>query len=199
MAKVVDISPHATQELVERLRAGDVRAVEELYDRYFRKLYLSAFAVLKDRFASEDIVQEVFVSLWQRREGLVLNRSFEAYLTRAVRNQVLNHIRLDKAQHVSLFERLEERIWGPADPENQLYVKELQLRVQGIVEQMPEKMRAVYQLSRVEGLSHKEIAERLNLSPKTVEAQIRNALIRLRESLGNILPLIILILGVTKK
>ena len=179
---------HNDKELLLTFKEGSEAAMRTIYHSYFKKLYLSAYSLLRDAQFCEDIVQEVFVSFWQKRETLEITHSLSAYLFTATRFQVLTYIRKGKANHITLFGQLEERIWGEhiwGEPlaENLLYQKELRARVAEIVESMPGKMREVYLLSRVHQLSHKEIAALLDISIRTVETQIRNALIRIRDSL----------------
>ncbi len=171
------------QELLLTFKEGSEAAMRTIYHSYFKKLYLSAYSLLRDAQFCEDIVQEVFVSFWQKRETLEITHSLSAYLFTATRFQVLTYIRKGKANHITLFGQLEERIWGEPIAENLLYQKELKAKVAGIVDSMPGKMREVYLLSRTHQLSHKEIAARLDISIKTVETQIRNALIRIRHCL----------------
>ena len=186
---------HIDQDLLLAFKEGSETAMSTIYHSYFKKLYLSAYRLLRDAHVCEDIVQEVFVSLWQKRETLEITHSLSGYLFTATRFQVLTYIRKGKANHTSLFEQLEERIWGEPTAENLLYQKELKARMDGIVESMPGKMREVYLLSRVHLLSHKEIATQLDISAKTVETQIRNALIRIRHFLGDLMPLLLLFLS----
>ncbi len=119
---------------------------------------------------------------------------FRSLSSKATRYRVLAYIRDGKVRSESLFERLEERIWGSLLPKIFYIKKEIKERVNDIVLSLLDKMRQVYLLSREEQLSHKEIAERLNIRVKTVEMQIRNALIRIRQSIGELMPLLLLLL-----
>ncbi len=182
---------HNEAESLARLRAGDAGALTDIYHAYWEKLFLAAYNMLKDREAAEDIVQDIFVSLWAKRESLEIHTALNAYLYSATRYQVFKVIREGK-KHVFVFENIEERIWGEGGAENRLYQKDLQEKVKEVVNGLPEKCREIYLLSREAQLSHKEIAERLGLSTKTVENQLTIALRRIRGSLGELLPLIVL-------
>lgn len=175
--------PVDEKELLSRLSSGDETALLSIYKQHWKRLFVSAFNVLKDRSACEDIVQEIFVHLWIRRESLDIKTSLSAYLYAATRYQVFRAIRTKPvAEH--LFENLEARFTTPS-PEDGLHLKELNRRITQIVDTLPDQCRLIFKMSREEQLSHKEIAERLNISPKTVENQIAIALKKLRFSLGD--------------
>jgi RNA polymerase sigma-70 factor (ECF subfamily) len=168
--------------LIALIQENDIVAFERIYNKYWSKLYLSAYNILRDRQVSEDITQEVLVNLWMKRANLQLT-SLNAYLYTAVRYQVFNIIRSGKVK-ADLFNRLEE-LFSKNGGEEILSEKEInRLLEQGIAE-LPEKCRQIFIMSRREHLSTKEIAERLEISPKTVENQLTIALNRLRKTLGD--------------
>lgn len=185
---------HNETESLARLRAGDAGALTDIYHAYWEGLFLAAYNLLKDREAAEDIVQDIFISLWLKRETLEIHTALGAYLYTATRYQVFKVIR-EGRKRVFVFDDIEERIWGEAGAENRLYQKDLQQKVKQVVEELPEKCKEIYLLSREAQLSHKEIAERLGLSTKTVENQLTIALKRIRGSLGDLLPLIVLFIA----
>lgn len=187
---------HAQQALVGRMRAGDAGAFTEIYEAFADPLITYAYNILADRDTCRDIIHDIFLSLWLNRESLTIETSLQGYLFTAARYQVLQVIRKEKVRE-SVFDQIELRIWGDAttDTENLLYQKELQARLAGIVDGLPEKAREVYRLSREQHLSYKEIAERLDISPNTVRNHLAAALKKIREHLGELLPLIILFLG----
>ncbi|MBO9573921.1 MAG: RNA polymerase sigma-70 factor, partial [Chitinophagaceae bacterium] len=180
--------------VLNQLKTGDPDALTTVFNRYWEKLFISAYNILKDKAAAEDIVQDIFLSLWIKRETLEIKSSLEAYLQRSVRYQVFHFIK-DRNVRDTVFKNIEERIWKQTITENSIYQKELQQRMNIIVDQLPDKCRQIYQLSREQNLSHKEIAERLDITTKTVENQITIAIRRIRASLGELLPLIALFLG----
>ena len=167
------------KDLLCCLAEGDQTALASIYHEYWQPLFISAYNILKDRKACEDIVQEIFLHLWLKRAHLQVRESLKVYLLAATRYQVFRHIR--KAAVRGEFELLEERL--TALPDDLLLLKDLVRMVDEVVAGLPQKCRIVYQLSREESLSHKEIADRLNISIKTVENQITIALRRLRHSL----------------
>jgi RNA polymerase sigma-70 factor (ECF subfamily) len=168
--------------LIALIQENDLVAFERIYNKYWSKLYLSAYNILRDRQVSEDITQEVLVNLWMKRANLQVT-SLNAYLYTSVRYQVFNIIRSGKVR-ADLFNHLEE-LFSNNGGEDILSEKDInRLLEQGIAE-LPEKCRQIFIMSRKEHLSTKEIAERLGIAPKTVENQLTVALNRLRKTLGD--------------
>ena len=177
--------------LLDRLIKGDEKALNEIYLIYWQELFLSAYNVLKDKAACEDIIQDLFLQLWQKRDTLRID-SLRAYLFTAVRYIVFRQIRTGKVRS-ELFDAIGERMdMIPADA--LLEEREMNLQVARAVAALPEKCREVYKLSREEELSHKEIASKLNISTKTVENQITIALKRVRSSLNTFVMLFYMLL-----
>ena len=172
-------------ELLSALASGHEEALKVIYREYWDRLFISAYNVLKDKEACEDIIQDIFIQLWQKRESLSITTSLQAYLFAATRYQVFHTIKRSSGRK-ELFEDLNERFSTDA-PDIPLYVKDIQEKINAAVEHLPEKCREIYKLSREQHLSYKEIAERLQISPKTVENQITIALKRLRIVLGDLL------------
>lgn len=168
--------------LIALIQENDIVAFERIYNKYWSKLYLSAYNILRDRQVSEDITQEVLVNLWMKRANLQLT-SLNAYLYTAVRYQVFNIIRSGKVR-ADLFNRLEE-LFSKNGGEEILSEKEINRLLEQGVAELPEKCRQIFIMSRREHLSTKEIAERLGVAPKTVENQLTIALNRLRKTLGD--------------
>lgn len=171
---------YSEKQLLQQLKKNDEHALTQLYKAHWQPLFLSAYNVLKDKKASEDIVQEIFLQLWLRRDTLDVRESLKAYLSTAVRYQVFHHIR--KASKNKLVLKNEEALFAES-PEEGLLRKDLCGQVHKVVEDLPERCRLIYRLSREEQLTHKEIAHRLNISIKTVENQLTIALRRVRHYL----------------
>ena len=174
-------------ELLERLRRGDTSAFDAIFRTWYGPLVGTAERMLRDRAVAEELVQDVMLELWRRRETLTSDGSAQAYLFQATRNRVLNHLR-----HLKIEQRSEPEVRGessstpPADAA--LAQEELGVAVQRAVQALPDRCREVFELSRVHGLKYAEIAHSLGISVKTVEAQMGKALRTLRERLAGWLP-----------
>ena len=186
-----EVQLFSDDRLIALIRENDLTAFEHIYNKYWSKLYLSAYNILRDRQVAEDITQEVLVNLWIKRTTLQIT-SLNAYLYTAVRYQVFNVLRSGKVK-AGLFNTLEE-LFSKNGGEEILSEKEInRLLEQGIAE-LPEKCRQIFIMSRKEHLSTKEIAERLGISPKTVENQLTIALNRLRKTLGDFVCMALIML-----
>lgn len=173
------------KDLLELLRENNTHALAAIYDRYWTKLYLQAYNVVRDRYISEDIVQEIIVQLWMKRTTLEI-KYLEAYLYTAVRYQVFKVIRSYK-----VIESLKaEEILSVNDADQMLMKKDMQNLLDEGISRLPVKCREVFQLSRKDHLSTKEIAVRLGIAPKTVENQLTIALKRLKSIISQLLFLI---------
>jgi len=170
-------------ELMKRLRSGDEAAFTEIYHRYWEQLLAIGFYHLRDKQSAEDIVHEVMLSLWKRKEELVI-RSPGAYLGTAIKFAVFKFIARDKRRRELLAGQPIQN--QHADLEEKLEARFLQEYMQGIVEELPEKAKIVFNYSRNEELSISEIAHKMDLSPKAVEYHMTKALRALRNSLGKI-------------
>ena len=170
------------ERLIALIQENNLAAFERIYNKYWSKLYLSAYNILRDRQVSEDVTQEVLVNLWMKRANLRLT-SLNAYLYTAVRYQVFNVIRSGKVR-ADLFNHLEE-LFSNNGGEDILSQKDINRLLEQGVAELPEKCRQIFIMSRKEHLTTKEIAERLGIAPKTVENQLTVALNRLRKTLGD--------------
>jgi len=183
-------------QLIDRLKLDDETALSAIYKRYWEVLYISAYHVLKDRQVCEDIIQELFIKLWNNRCSTCITVSLKAYLFASIRYEVYRQIRTG-AVRSDIYDDALQRIHTPAVYDNIEY-KELTARISSVVNTLPEKCREVYKLSREECLSHKEIASQLNISTKTVENHLTKALRQLRTSIGSTFLLQVLFLLIKK-
>lgn len=169
-------------ELISCLKRDDEGAMAVIYRKYWEPLYLSAYNVIKSKELCEDIVQELFIKLWNNRHAIEITVSLKAYLYASTRYEVYRQIRLGAVKD-DIYEGILERMHAP-DVHGSIEYAELVAQISSIINKLPEKCREVYNLSRQENLSHKQIAERLNISTKTVENHLTKALRLLRTSLG---------------
>jgi RNA polymerase sigma-70 factor (ECF subfamily) len=173
-------SKYTDDKLTELLRLKDHGAFTEIYDRYMALLYLHALKMVKDEHEAEDIIHELFISLWVNATEMTINITLSAYLYRAVKNKVLNVLAHQKIRETYL-ESLQEYIdAGNWNTDESVRARELTFQIEKEVALLPSKMRQIFELSRIAGLSHKQISEQLNISDKTVKKQINNALKILR-------------------
>ncbi len=175
-------SKYDDHQLLELLQSDDELALAAIYERYWSKLYLQSYNVVRDRYICEDIVQEIIVQLWTKRSVNKID-SLKAYLYSCVRYQIFKAVRSGKIT-VSL--ELEDSA-TVNDTDSLLMEKDLQKLLEEGVAELPSKCREIFKLSRREHLSTKEIAFRLGLSPKTVENQLTIALRRLRSAMHEVL------------
>lgn len=157
---------------------------EFFFKQYYSWLCNISFSIVKNHDAAEDIVQELFTSLWKNKDSLSVNGDIKHYLARAIKNRSLNYLR-DK-KHFKGIESIKGD-WELADNnvQKEMEYYELMDSVQKVISDLPEKCREVFMQSRYEKKSYKEIASHLNISEKTVENQISKALKVLREKLKN--------------
>lgn len=174
------------RELIQRLNNNDELALASIYNEYWEIMYLGAYNLVKNKQVSEDIVQDVFVNIWKKRGDLEIKVSLRSYLYTSTIYKTYDYFRKNKsAIRVDLLENFNERVQN-SNPETKLMDKELQDYLEAVINELPEKCRVVYNLSRNEQLSHKEIAGKLNISTRTVEGHITKALKVLRKSLSSI-------------
>ena len=169
-------------ELTALLKGGDKPAFNEIYDRYWPQLYLHVNRMLRDEEVAQDIVQDVFIWLFEKAEDLDINISLSGFLYVAVRNRVFNTIKRNKLKDNYLVEIAAFADNMVYDTDRHLHMQELTVVIEREINLMPLKMREIFNLSRKSHLSHKEIAAELGISEHTVSTQIQRALIRLRNN-----------------
>lgn len=184
---------YTDHDIAAALRNGDERIFEEVFHHYYSALCRYARSLLHDSEGAEEVVQQTFIAIWEKRENIHYSVSLKAYLYRAVHNRCLNEIEKKKVRREYATDHLQqpETAAMPADaPQRQ---KELYKLIREAIDRLPEQCRKIFQLSRFEEMKYAEIAEHLGLSIKTVENQMGKALRLLREELKDYLPSILLI------
>lgn len=170
-------------EYVKALRKGDLNAFNQLFEKYNKKLYYFAKGYLRSPEDSEELVQEVFLKIWETRENLKDQLSFNAFLFTITYNAVLKHFRKAGRERKHLEQALLYSDKSSEDTSSFIEYSELLDITNEAIEKIPEKRREIFKLSRQTGLSNGEIAEQLQISKKTVENQIYQSLKFLREQL----------------
>jgi RNA polymerase sigma-70 factor, ECF subfamily len=177
------------EALMERVRAGDRASLGVLADRYWARLVSYAADITQDRDAAQDVVQETFMRLWNRRCEWSASGVFRAFLYRIARNLSLNARRdtqLRQERHMESA-MLELDVASPRTPEQATEANSLRDEVEAAISRLSKRRREVFILSRFHGLSHREIAESLGTTPQTVSNQITSALDELRRTLSHLL------------
>lgn len=174
---------HIDRFLVRRLKIGDEQAFQAVFDFFGENLFHFAFSYLKDTASAEEIVQEVFLRIWEIREDIDEEKSFKSFLYRITVNKVLNHL---KRQVVR--QKYEAYLSGDdqsfyESPEATLHFSELEEKVSLLIKKLPEQQKNIFKMSRLDGMSNPEIAETLGLSIRTVENQVYRATKFLKENL----------------
>ena len=164
------------KELTLLLGTGDHGAFQELYHRYWETLLNTAFKTLDSIEEAEEIVQDLFITLYVNRDSLQINTTLEGYLKTALKRKVLNFYRSKHVHEKYLKSILSENRLEFYTPYHALQAKELSQRVEVSTQKMPEKCREVFILSRIENLPNKTIAEKLSISISTVEKHISKAI-----------------------
>ncbi|MDB5116519.1 MAG: polymerase subunit sigma-70 [Mucilaginibacter sp.] len=180
-------------ELIGLLKSGDHDAFAEIYERYKYILHNHAYKKLTNREEARDVVQDVFTMLWNKREIINMHSNLSGYLYTALKNSILNLFshREVKTKYTLSMERFS--VVGNTLADYRIREQQLSELIEAEIAALPTKMREVFELSRKSHLTHKEIAERLDICEKTVDRQISNALKILRTKFGLFVFLILLI------
>ncbi|MCX6237905.1 MAG: RNA polymerase sigma-70 factor [Bacteroidia bacterium] len=169
-------------QILEAIKRDDNGAYEMVFREYYRPMTAYAFRFLNDLSDSESIVQDVFLRLWQKRMEIMIASSLQNYLFRSVKNQCINHIEHEKIKtgyQVMVIKNETDR-----SEYSEFFLEfGLKRKIETAIAALPEKRQEIFRLARENGLKYREIADRLEISVKTVETQMTLALKQLRESL----------------
>jgi RNA polymerase sigma-70 factor, ECF subfamily len=167
-----------------------LKPFEQLFREHFKPLCGFAMKYVGDLEEAKNLVHEVFISVWEKFDTLPQDTHYRSYLYTSVRNRCLNHLR-DRKKLMTLENVAEHKI---AEENTAMEIAELEKEIEYAINSLPEKCRQIFELSRHEGLKYQEIAEKLEISIKTVEAQMSKALAVLRTHLGEFLSLIFILI-----
>ncbi|WP_158799070.1 RNA polymerase sigma factor [Pedobacter sp. L105] len=183
-------SKHSDYELASLLKEGNHTAFTEIYHRYKGVLYIHALKLLKDEDEAQDVIHELYTSLWNKSKDFNLDIPLRAYLYRAVKNRIFDIFAHQKIR-AGYIEKLAEVIdRGEWVTDEKIREKELIAAIEAGLDLLPPKMREVFEMSRFANLSHKEIGRELNISDKTVKTQVHNALQVLRLKINSFLAIL---------
>ncbi len=178
--------------LVTGLKENDRVSFEKIFNKYSERIYYFSIRYLKHKEDAEEITQEVFVRLWNRRHDLKTELSFSSYLFMIAKNAVIDMLR-KRQKEAAINEDFDQNIKSPLYEDNKsIEYKELKKIVTDAIQSLPEKRKQIYLLSREEALTYKQIAEKLDISIKTVESHMRLALQQLKKIIGDNYELVLL-------
>lgn len=171
---------------LKRLASDDKKALEELFNYFYPRLYQFSKSFLKLEEGIDDILQEVFVKVWNNRSNIRATETFNSFIFTITRNLLLNELRT-RLNSQKMKEKIQKlSVFDDYNTIENLDYEELKETVDQIVSKLPKKQREVFLLSRYEGLSHKEISEKLNISTKTVEYHISQSINTIKSKLSQI-------------
>jgi RNA polymerase sigma-70 factor, ECF subfamily len=178
----------STKILWQKVKKGNLKAFETLYKSYFPSLCLYSYGLIPDEELVKEIVNDVFLKIWDKRTEIDVQYGVKPYLFRCVHNACLDHLRLKKSLRQYQLTVITDKIRELADPDDeyifqQITLKGLEKDVTTSIDKLPDRCREIFILSRYELLSYTEISERLNISVNTVKTHISRALESLRVSL----------------
>lgn len=186
------------KELYLNLKTGNERAFQVLFRKYYPAMCHFARQFLNDHELAEETVQDMFVKIWEKRESLNIETSVKHYLFRSVRNQCLNQIQHEKIKK-QYARMVLESAHQEINPDQYFLEVGLVDRIEKSIDSLPPKRKEIFRMSREQGLKYKEIAETLNISVKTVEAQMGLALKHLRDELKDFSTHLISLFFIFKK
>ena len=171
-------------QIIENIRKGDLKTFESVFRDNYDELCNYAMRFTRDFDLAEEFVQDIFYRIWKKHSEIIITTSLQSYLFQCVKNHCLQHIK-----HKEVEKRYAERVQSENlstsyEPEVESQVEEISLTIDETLRAMPDKCREIFVLSRYDGLKYQEIADKLSISIKTVEANMGKALKMFRESLG---------------
>ncbi len=176
---------YSGSEMVIALREGDIRAFNDLFDRYAKRLLYFSITYLKSEVEAEEIVQDVFIKLWTNRANLCDSKSIDSYLFTIAKNAILNTIRKSKSEHTYL-EYIKVHKNKDFFLDDELDFNELNAAYLNAIEKLSPKRKEIYKLSREKSMSNLEIANHLGISIKTVENQMTSAIADVKKTLQSL-------------
>ena len=163
---------------------NDQHAFEAIYRQYFIRLFRFCYAIVHEKGPAEEIVNDVFLSIWKKRDGLPAIDNFEVYLYISAKNHCLNHLRRRNTRpSIDINDLSDEALRFQPDPESLLIGAETLKKVVAAIDRLPPKCRLIFKLIKEDGLKYKDVARLLDLSIKTVEAQLAIAVRRIAQSI----------------
>ena len=176
------MSNKITLETLEALRCGNHKAFESIFIAYYDRIRVFIFGYIKSESDAEELTEDLFVGLWEKRTSIDASKSFNSYLHTIARNAALNFLK-KKYLHTAYINSTPVSEYSSTSEED-LIAKELGLLIDNVVDEMPEQRKQIYILSRNEGLNNAEIADQLNTTKRNVESQLSLALKEIRKAIS---------------
>ena len=174
------------KEIIEKLKSGDISAFDEIYHMYNDRIYQFALGLLKDEDSANEMVQQVFISIWEKRDRIRPDLNFRNYLMTITSNAVRKYFRRKSLQN-KVYENLySDKTFWSENTEDEVIYNELYAIAQRTIDKMSPRRKEVYQLSRQKGLRINEIAKQLGISESTAESHLTQALRFLKEELSKL-------------
>jgi len=184
---------HTERDLVEKLRCGDTLAFEVLFYKYRNKVKGFAKKMVPAQIDPEEIVQEAFVRVWIKKDLINPDKDFQSYLFSIAKNLILDHIKSAVNRRLYFVEeQFQQDLMDEDNSDLNTMPQDAEETLHKLIQQLPERRKEIFNLSRFEGLSYKQIAIRLNITENTVDSQIRNALAFIRKEFRKTLLLLLL-------
>jgi RNA polymerase sigma-70 factor (family 1) len=180
-----DTNSLSDEELMNEIKADNMIAFDLLYKKYSKRVFKFGYSILKSHEDTENLVQDVFLHLWENRRKVDKNASVKSYVFSITYNSAISIIRrkINESKFLDYLKSLQETHQEPVNAE--LEYNELANKLEEIINTLPLRQKEIYLLHRVEGLKYNEIADRLNLSVNTVENHMSRALKTIRKRFGN--------------
>jgi len=177
--------------LIEKLNQSDQSAFGTIFTKYYKDLVRFSMRFTRNPDAAEELVQDVFVKLWENRNSLVISTSLKSFLLKSVQNRSLDHLRFENIRNKYASEILENLILSDNDTEKQVLHSELEEHFLKVLANLPELYVEVYSMSRNESMTYAEIAQKLGVSVRTVEVRMAKALQIIRLELKDFLVMVL--------
>ncbi len=175
--------PEKDLEVFEKIQHGDLKAFEDFFRGNYSEIVRYSHRFVRDKLAAEEIAQEVFMYIWEKRKTINIQNSLASYLYSATKNRSINYLRLELPKQQAQYDISEMEIGFHAESNDGDRKETIEKMVKTAIDALPKKCKEIFLLSRTGGLTYEEIAEELDLSKKTVENQMGIALKKLRETL----------------
>lgn len=169
--------------IILQLQQDDKYAFKQLYEQYYSRVVAFIVGMIKKEDIANDLAQDVFVNLWLGRKRLDISQNLQNYIFVASRNAAINYLRKELVHVHEQIETVQEKIYAESNVEDSIFAREINLLVEMVVSDMPKQRQLIYRMSREEGLSNNEIANKLGISKRSVENQLSIALKEIRQSI----------------